>query len=310
MITLALLILLSAFFSSAEIALASISKARAHVLAKRVRDVLWVKERQEDVVIAILIGNNVVNLLASSIATVTLYRAFGDSAIALATGIMTFLLLTFGEIIPKALAIRFASPYLLRIAPLLKLLTLLLTPFIAFYKALLKSLERFLKGGEEAHYEEEIEYMLKEGHERGRISKYERAIIERVFDLDESRIAELMVPLEKAFALEENMSVREAVEKVKGVPYNDVLLYRHNRDNVTGIVDVRAILRAALERPETLLRELKQPPLLAHEGERATALLKRMKDARKDFAVVMGKNRRAKGIITMDDLLEWMAEGV
>ncbi len=305
-----LLIGLSAFFSSAEIALASVSRAKASVLAKRVKDVLWLKERQEDVVIAILIGNNVVNLLASSIATVTLYNLFGDAAVALATGIMTFLLLTFGEIIPKALAIRFSSTYLMRIAPILKALTIALWPLIAFYKALLKLLEKLLKGREEDHYEEEIEYMLREGHEKGRISRYERAIIERVFDLDESSIEELMVPIEKAFALEENLTVGEAVERVKGVPYNDILLYRHRRENVTGIVDVRKLYRKALEDPQALLRELKEPPLLAHAGERATALLKRMKDARKDFAVVMGSDRKAKGIITMDDLLEWMVEGL
>src|SRR5690606_30028482 len=196
-----LLIMASAFFSGSETALMSVNRLRLRAAADqgnpRARLLLKLLEVPDKFITAILIGNNVVNILASSVATALAIQLWGSVGTGIAAGVMTILLLTFGEIIPKSLATRFADQVALQIVPVIHFLTRLLTPIAVLFNRLSSLIAKLVGGGAEPTSrvtEEEIQTLINLGQEEGVLDDHEHSLLRSIFDFTETTAEEVMVP--------------------------------------------------------------------------------------------------------------------
>src|SRR3989338_5165727 len=197
-LVLAVLLLASAFFSAAEIALISLSRFRLKTLLdKGMMGAEYIQRLKDDprkLLTTILIGNNVVNTAAAAIATGMALEAFSNNAIAIATGIMTFLILVVGEIIPKSLAVRYNVPFALFFAPFIWGISIVLWPVVKFFQFLLKIIDNIIgiKKAQPTITEDELKSIVQMGEEEGAINEIERSMIHRIFEFDDIPVSEVM----------------------------------------------------------------------------------------------------------------------
>jgi putative hemolysin len=257
------LLVLSGFFSGAEIALFSLGPEKIQALKNRARTkkeklrvarLEALKADSEKLLVTILIGNNVVNVAASAMATVLAIRlgeslGFGASTntvIGIVTGVMTFLILVFGEITPKAIAHRYALRFSLVAAPILKFLGIILWPIVTPITAATKKFtgkEKRLHGLSEDELKAAIELSEKEGQ----IDAEEKELFERVLEFDEHAVKTIMTPRSKIFALPDNMPVDEALPQITEQGFSRVPIFHDSPDNVTGILKVQNLVEEFLK---------------------------------------------------------------
>src|SRR3990172_8885186 len=215
-----MLVLFSSFFSLSETALLSVSKIKARHLAetgnKNARILIKLLENPELFLAAILIGNNIVNISASVLATDAALVYFGESGIAIATGVMTLFILVFGEVFPKTLASRNAEYIALRVAGPITAIIRFLRPVVWFITRLVNSLILLLGGKERVKHpfvtEEMIEIMLKIGEKEGTIEKHEREIISNVFDFTDEKAHTVMTPRDRMVCIEKSEPLDAALD--------------------------------------------------------------------------------------------------
>lgn len=303
-----LLLSLSGFFSSSEIALSGISSSRTKALVKNGKlpqEALWLKENIEDVLVAILIGNNVVNILASSYVTVLFYSLFSEEAIAIATGLMTFLILTFGEIVPKTLAYRFSEEHLMFSSKFLFYLTKALSPLIWIFRIILKTVNKLFRRKKE-HYEgvveAEIREILKEGLRKGVIKSLEQESIRKILEFDKIPVKEFMLSYDKVLAFPEKTTVREALNKIISSNLEvleKIPIYKRDKSDVTGVVDVVNIIKASKNNPHAPLSQISEPPIFIEENESMYHALEKLSRTNSKVIFVEGKGSKISGVLTL-----------
>jgi CBS domain containing-hemolysin-like protein len=308
LIFLALLILSSGLFSGSEIALFSISRARAAGLAADRRRggaaLVRLKSDPERLLVTLLIGNNVANILAASVATYAATRAFGSAGVGIATGVMTLLILFFGEIIPKSFAARNAETIALAIAPFLLGLRLVLLPVAAPFVWLTRFVVP-LRTSVPSVTESEIRSLTEMGHRRGAIDSHERLLIERAFMLDTTRAWQIMTPRVDIFSWHENMTLGEIAHELPDVPYSRVPVYGESLDDITGILHVRdAYQRMAREGRDTRLVEVARDAFFVPASISLVQLLAEFRVRRIHLGVVVDEHGGTDGIVTLEDVLE------
>jgi CBS domain containing-hemolysin-like protein len=258
-----LLLFLSGFFSGAEIALFSLGPEKIQALKnkaqtarekKRAARLELVKSDVDKLLVTILIGNNVVNVAASSIATVVALKlgeqfGLGENAslvIGIVTGVMTFLILVFGEIIPKVFAHKYALKFSLWVAPVIQFLSWILWPIVAPISFLSK---KFAGKKEKTHglSEEELKAALELSENEGRIEKDEKELFERVLEFDQHKVETIMTPRSKIFSLPDNMSTMEALEEIKEANFSRIPVYHEEIDNIIGILRVQSLVEEFLK---------------------------------------------------------------
>ncbi len=313
------LVVLSAFFSGAETALVSLSPARVRNLVnnKKVGAVMVerLKARPQRLLITILICNNLVNIGASVFATVTATRLFGEGALAYVTGILTLLILVFGEIFPKTLAHKFADRFSLFVAWPLEILQYLFLPIIWLLEKLIASLNRLVgirgrKGGtsEELVTEEEFKAMIDISTEEGALQKDEAQIIGRVIEFHEITVQEIMTPRPKICAIACDRTVEEAVEVMvsKGL-HSRLPVYQDKLENPIGFVTLRHAvnwMRDESLRQKPLSQMDLTPPLVVPMTQSIDVLFKEFQWKHVHIALVVDHHGYVVGLVTMEDLLE------
>lgn len=299
----------SAFFSSAETALMTSNKLRMRNLAengnKRAAKVLKVTENTDKMLSAILIGNNIVNLTASSISTALTLKIFGSKLVGIATGILTFLILVFGEITPKNVASKNAEKMALAYIGVISFLVTLLTPVIFIVNTVAKFvISIFNKNGDNnAVTEEELRAMVEYSHEEGVIENEEKKMIVNVVDFGDTVAGDIMVPRVDMVMVDEKSSYEEILQVFREERYTRIPVYEETPDNVIGILNVKDFLLIE-DKENFVMKELLREPLYTYEYKKTSALMMDMRKTGANIVIVLDEYGITAGLITLEDMLE------
>lgn len=300
----------SAFFSSAETALMTSNKLKMRNLAdngnKRAAKVLKVTENTDKMLSAILIGNNIVNLTASSISTTLTLKIFGSKLVGIATGILTFLILVFGEITPKNVASKNAEDMALAYIGVISFLVTLLTPVIFIVNNVAKFvISIFNKNGDDnnAVTEEELRAMVEYSHEEGVIENEEKKMIVNVVDFGDTVAGDIMVPRVDMVMVDEKSSYEEILQVFREERYTRIPVYEETPDNVIGILNVKDFLLIE-DRENFVMKELLREPLYTYEYKKTSALMMDMRKTGANIVIVLDEYGITAGLITLEDMLE------
>ena len=300
----------SAFFSSAETALMTSNKLKMRNLAdngnKRAAKVLKVTENTDKMLSAILIGNNIVNLTASSISTALTLKIFGSKLVGIATGILTFLILVFGEITPKNVASKNAENMALSYIGVISFLVTLLTPVIFIVNTVAKFvISIFNKNGDDnnAVTEEELRAMVEYSHEEGIIENEEKKMIVNVVDFGDTVAGDIMVPRVDMVMVDEKSSYEEILQVFREERYTRIPVYEETPDNVIGILNVKDFLLIE-DKENFVMKELLREPLYTYEYKKTSALMMDMRKTGANIVIVLDEYGITAGLITLEDMLE------
>jgi len=312
-ITISVLIVFSAFFSLSEAALLSVGKIRIRHLAetgnRKAKIVSRLRENPEEFLAAILIGNNVVNISASVLATDVALRIYGDTGIAIATGTMTLLILVFGEVLPKTFASRNAEITAMRIADPIIILINLLRPFVWFLTTIVNSMIALLGGKEGVKHpfvtEEMISMLLKVGEKEGTIEKHEREIISKVFDFTDEKAHGVMTLREHIVAIEETETLDKALALINESGHSRIPVYRGDFDNIIGMIYAKDFLKFRdYDLPRTEVHQILRPILVVRAGQEISAILKELQHKKMNISVVIDNNLKVLGLVSIEDIME------
>ena len=311
-IILFLLLFASAFFSGSETALTTVNKLRMRTLAdddvRGAKMVLKLIEDPGKMLSAILIGNNIVNISASAIATTMAIEFWSNEWIGVVTGILTLLILIFGEITPKSISTIYAEKLSLRVAGIIYFFTRLLTPIIFIVNKLCIGLMLLLridpKAKTTAITENELRTILDFSHEEGVIESEERRMITNVVDFGDSLAKDVMVPrIDMAFASAE-LTYEELVQAFADDKYSRMPVYSETRDNVIGIVNLKDVFFYNGDRTDFHITDIMRDPYFTFEFKKTSELLIEMRRKSISLAIVLDEYGATAGLITIEDLLE------
>ncbi|MBD8926525.1 MAG: HlyC/CorC family transporter [[Eubacterium] rectale] len=311
LIFLLILLALSAFFSSAETALTTVNRIHMRTLAdannKKAKMVLKITKDSAKMLSAILIGNNIVNLSASSIATTLAISMFGNYGAGIATGIITFLILIFGEVSPKTLSTIKADSISMKIAGIINVLMIVLTPVIFLINKLSLGV-LFLFGvkasdGNRVMTEEELRTIVDVGQETGVIEDEERAMIHNVFDFGDAEAKEVMIPRIDMTFVHIDADYNEVLEIYKQDMFTRLPVYEESTDNVVGIINMKDLL--LIENTDNFsIRDIMREPYFTYEHKNTSDLFLEMKKSSISLAIVLDEYGVTAGLITLEDLIE------
>lgn len=306
-----LLLALSAFFSSAETAFTTASRIRMRTLAesgdKRAERVLTITDDMHKMLSAILIGNNIVNLSSSSIATSLAIRLFGSVGAGIATGILTLLILIFGEISPKTLATVHADKIALTYSSIIYGLMWVLTPVIFIINQLSMGFLKLIRVNpnteQAAMTEEEFKTIVDVGHETGVLENSERDMINNMFDFGDSQAKEVMIPrIDMTFA-KLDCTYDELIDIFREDKFTRLPVYEDNTDNVIGIINMKDLLLCE-DKVHFHVCDLIREPYFTYEHKNTAELFLEMQRNSINIAIVLDEYGVTAGMITMEDLLE------
>lgn len=311
LIFLFILLFLSAFFSSAETAMTTVNKI--HIMAlvdegnRRAKTLLKIIDNPGKLLSTILIGNNIVNLSASALATTWTTRVFGNSYIGLATGILTLLVLLFGEITPKTLATFSAEKFSLAYAPVILFLMKILTPVIFLVNILSNGVLFLLRVDpnrkQNTMTEQELRTIVDVSHEDGVIESEERQMIYNVFDFGDSQAKDVMVPRIDMSFVNVNTTYEELIQIFREDGYTRYPVYEDTTDTIIGTINMKDLLVRDSNR-EFSVRDILRKPYFTYEHKSTAALLMEMKEYAVNLAIVLDEYGATAGMITLEDLLE------
>ena len=311
LIAIIILLCLSAFFSSSETALTTVNQIRMRTLAdngdKRAARVLHVTGNPGKMLSAILIGNNIVNLSASSISTSLAIHLFGNTGAGIATGILTFLILIFGEVTPKTMATIKADSMSLTVAAPIGFLMKILTPVIFIINKLSLGLMFLLhvniKDAQKKMTEEELRTIVDVSQENGVIEHEERDMIHNLFDFGDAEAKEIMVPRIDMTFVQADATYQEVLDIFRQDMFTRLPVYEDSTDNVIGIINMKDFLLQN-DTPEFSVRNLLREPYFTYEHKNTADLFLEMRKSSISLAIVLDEYGVTAGLITLEDLLE------
>lgn len=306
-VLLILLIALSAFFSGVETAVMSVSlvKARALVRQKKrgAKALLRLKENPSRFLITILVGNNLVNIFAASLATILFTEIFGSTGIGIATGIMTFLILVFGEITPKTFAAHNAEKISLMVARPVEILSYLLFPLIKILEGLTSYLQKF--GSKQRLTEEEIKTIVSMGYEEGVLKKNIAKMMESVLNFEDIRAEEVMTPKTDIAFVNADAKLKDVIDYVIKSPYSRYPAYSKTKDNIVGILDIDDVLEYVKKKKLGIkVKNIVRDVYFIPETKKINELLSEFQKKGTRMAIVVNEYGSVLGLVTMEDILE------
>ncbi len=310
-VSLAVLILLSAFFSSAETAFSTVNRVRLRTLAeegnKGALRVLAILDRYGKMLSAILIGNNIVNLYASSVMTTFAIKLWGSKAVGIATGALTFAILMFGEIIPKTWAMQRAETITLLFSPLIHLLMVILTPVIFLIDKLSNCILRLLHISSEGNNfhitEKELKTYVDVSHEGGVIESEERALIYNVFDFGDTVAKDIMIPRIQMTTVPLTATYQEILSTFQSCMFTRLPVYDDDPDHIIGIVNIKDFILVK-DKEKFSLKKILREAYYTYEYKNVSDLLMEIRERSCNIAFVLSEYGATVGMITMEDLIE------
>lgn len=309
-ITLVVLLGLSAFFSAAETSLTTITPIKIRSLTesgnKRAVTLQKVTEQHGKMLSSILISNNIVNISASSLATTMAISVWGNYAVGIATGVLTLLILLFGEITPKNIAIIKAESLALFYAPVIYGLMWIMTPVIYIIDSISSLFLRLLHIDPEHKRlmtETELRTYVDVSHEDGVIESEEKEIINNLFDFSDSVAKDIMIPRIDMVTIEENAGYDELMAVFRECMYTRIPVYKDDRDNIIGLVNIKDFI--LVNDVETFhVADIIRDAYYTYEYKKTADLLMEMKETTNNVAFVLSEYGACAGMITLEDLLE------
>jgi magnesium and cobalt exporter, CNNM family len=302
------LLLLSAFFSSAEMAFISINRA---VVKEKARDgekhaiiLDRLLQKPENVISAIVIGNNLVNILASILAGTVATIFFGNIGIGIATIVMMFVVIIFSESTPKSFGIR-NMRFALRVARPLAFVAKLFHPLVLLLTIISNALIRLVGGKTRSRSiitEREIMAMMRLGEAEGTIERDEREMVKGVFKFDETHASEVYTPNEKVVFLQENDTIADLIQKSIQTGFSRFPVYRNNLDDIIGMVHVKDTL--TLTEKNITVKSIMRPILKIDSSMKVDDVLRVMKVKKTHLALLQTADGKTKGLVSMEDLIE------
>jgi len=304
------LLVLSGSFSGSETALVALSMARVEALVQEGRAgataLYQLKKDPSRMLTTILIGNNLVNIGASAMATVIATREFGGAGPGIAVGALTLFILVFGEITPKSLATRYPERISLFVAVPLLLFMKLMFPLVWLFGHFTSWVHQLSGGQEEPTVtESELIGMLGHGVEEGEIESGEREIIERVFEFNDLKVQDVMTPKSKLFVIDGSLSVAEAVPLATENPYSRIPVYEDHPDNIVKVIYLRDLLNATVSKQlDVRIGSIAHQPLYVSQFQSLDELFDTFRRHHRHFSVVVDEYGEVRGIATLEDLME------
>ena len=305
------LLALSSFFSSAETAMMTVNKIRVRTLAEaglsRAKVLAKILDNQPKMLSAILIGNNIVNLSASSLMTVLVTRMLGDAYVGAATGVLTLLILIFGEITPKTTATLYPETVALWFARPIYAIMQVLTPVIFVVDKMSMGVLRLLhidpNKKQDAITEDELRTIVEVSHEEGVIESDEKKMIYNVFDFGDSVAKDIMVPRIDMTFFDVDAAYDEVLEVFRKEKYTRYPVYEGTTDNVIGIINIKDLLFVEEEK-DFKLRDYLREPLYTYEFKKTAELMVELRKTQNNIAIVLDEYGATAGLITLEDMLE------
>lgn len=311
LIVLLVLLFLSAFFSSAETAMTTVNKIRIRTLAeegnKRAKTLLVITENSGKMLSAILIGNNIVNLSAASLTTSLAY-SLGGSMVAAASGILTLLILLFGEITPKTMATIHAEKISLAYAPVIHIFMKLMTPVIFIVNGLAGGVLTLMRVDPNAKNtlmtENELRTIVDVSHEEGVIESEEKEMIYNVFDLGDAKAKDVMVPRVHVTFADVESTYDELIDIFREDKFTRLPVFEETTDNVIGTINMKDLLLYDSNKEDFHVRDILREAYFTYEYKNISELLIEMRQASFNIAIVLDEYGETAGLITLEDLLE------
>lgn len=309
---LVILLFLSAFFSMSETALMSLSKIRVrHMVEEGVKGAKLVEKLIEDpnkLLGAILIGNNIVNIGASSLATSIAVAKWGEGGVGIVTLGLTVIVLIFGEITPKSIAKQKSESVSLAVSKFINIVVKVLKPFIILFTGVASIFIRLLGGDPKANEtfitEEEIKTMVGVSEEEGVLEDVEKEMIFNVFDFADAQVKDVMVQRVDIIAVDLEASYDEVLDVIKKEQFSRIPVYNQTIDDIVGILNVKDLIMAEQDKEKFKVADYMREPNYTFEFKKIAELFKEMKKTRNHIAVVLDEYGGTVGIVTIEDLIE------
>ncbi|MFH2106657.1 MAG: hemolysin family protein [Candidatus Micrarchaeota archaeon] len=302
------LILLSGFFSGAEVALVSVDRLEAKRFVnenlKNSKILLKLKENQRRTLVTLLVGNNIVNILGSSLAAALAIDFFGDLGIGIATFFMTLFILIFGEVIPKTYCSRNYRKVVLSIAPIVSFLCKILRPIVSFFDLFARLITKNTKPVP-ILTEKELKGFFEVGLQEKVLEPHEKTMFEKVLKFNDVLIGNIMIPFNKVVFVNGDMTVLEAAKMIGDEKYTRYPVFKNRKKNVVGIVRGVDILTIMSEGNVTKkIKDMDWPVVFVNEDELIDDVFRKFKRNKVHMGVVKNSKNKIVGIVTMEDIIE------
>lgn len=306
-----LCLMFSAIFSAAETALMSLNKIKVKQMVedgeKNADIISKLLDNPNKLLSSILIGNNVVNIGASSLMTSLAIDYFGNKGVGIATGVMTLLILIFGEITPKSLAAGSPDKVSRKLSGIIYIITILLKPIVAILTVVTNVFIKLLGGEVDPNQpfitQEELRTIVGVSHTEGVLEGEEKEMIYNVFDFGDSQVRDVMVQRTEMIAIDVDSSYDEIIEVFSSERYSRIPVYEDNIDNIIGILYAKDLLFLAIQ-GDFNIREYLREPYFTYEFKLIKEFFREMRDNRTHMAIVLNEYGGTEGIITIEDVIE------
>lgn len=318
------LLMASAFFSGSETALTAASRGKLKAQADRgsrgARQALKITEDNERMIGSLLLGNNIVNILAASLATALLTRLFGDSGVAIATFVMTSLVLVFGEVLPKTIAITYSEAFATRVSPVVGPLIRVFSPVVSLVRALVRGILRLfgVKADPNAHIlalRDEIMGAIALGHSEGAVEKEDRDRLLGALHLSARTVDEIMRHRRQIEMIDADQPPGDIITKVLASAHSRLPVFRGTEDNILGVVhtkdllrEVDRLMRGTDATPQGLdaldIVKVAMKPYFVPDTTPLDEQMRQFLKRRTHFALVVDEYGALQGVLTLEDILE------
>jgi len=310
------LLLLSAFFSGSETALTAVSKGRMHALAKegnkRAALVNKIRSEKDRMIGALLLGNNLVNILASALATSVMIKVFGEAGVVYATLVMTLLVLVFAEVLPKTYALHFADKMAMMMAPVIRGVTIVFAPATAMItlvvRGILKALGEDISKVSAGSHLEVLRGVIDMHTGPEEETQEQRAMLRSVLDLEHVEVCEIMTHRKNVMMVDASKSQTQIVEEVLDSPYTRLPLWKDDFDNIIGVIHVKMLIKELRAHEGNVttpdIESLVTEPWFIPETTTLFDQLQAFRQRREHFAIVVDEYGSYMGIVTLEDIIE------
>lgn len=306
----AVLLLMSAFFSASETAFSTVNKIRLRHEAdkgnKKAARALKIAENFDKTLTTILVGNNIVNILSASLGTIIFTELFGQAGVGISTAVLTVLVLIFGEILPKSIAKEMPEKLSLAFCGPLNFLIWILTPVSAVFMLLKKAVSKMNKSAAQPSVtEDELKYIINEIEEEGVLEEQESDLVKSALEFDEKTVEQILVPRVRVCAVDKDSDIAEVRDKFISEGYSRMPVYDQTIDNIIGIITEKDFFRLILNNNDAhSIESIIQKPLHFTEFMLISEALREMQRTKQHIAVVNDQYGGTCGIVTMEDIME------
>ena len=306
-----ILIGLSGFFSGLEVALVGVSRSKVHQMLNQklpgATALHKLKSNPSRMMASVNLGNNLVNVASTALATNIALKIFENNGLAIVIGVMTFLILVFGEITPKTYCNANAAKIALRYSRILLVFSYVFYPLVWFFERITKGIIKLTGSSEEPPRltEEEIKGVIEQGLQDKAIEKQESELVHGALNFDDIVIRSVMTPRTKMFTLNSKMFLFEALPLINKSGFSRIPIYGKDHDEIIGIVNVRDVLKC-LEKEQKIisLQKLARKPIFVSQEKKVSDLLREMQGRKSHMAIVLDEFGGVEGCVTLEDLVE------